>query len=175
MRGQCHAGRIASMTDSRAWGWYSCLALRNSRLFGTAASTLAQRATTASPILFRLLKQPKVICLLGQCRQGPDRDVGVRRGKAEAGVGQAPDGLGEVGLLGFRQGPRIGDQIIDGLDPGRVEIAQPTDLNRRWLPCKDRQPIFCGVSGKIYQDVDFVFLDQFGRLRCPVRPNTSRQ
>ena len=148
--------------DSWAEGRYSCLALRNSLLFGTSASTLAQTATTASFILFRLLKQPKVICGSVNAGKRPNHDVCVWRGKAEASLGQAPDGLGKVGFLGFRQCPRVGDKIIDGFDPGRREVAQPTHLNRRRLPCKDGQPIFSGVTGKVDQYVDFVLLDQAG-------------
>ena len=59
-------------------------------------------------------------------------------------------------LACFRDHPLIDEQVVHDPQAGRSLIADPTDLNRRRLTCKDQQAILRGVAGKVEKDVDLV-------------------
>ena len=51
---------------------------------------------------------------------------------------------------------RVGDPVVDCVEPGRVQIVEPRDLDGRGLPSEHAETVVPGVPGDVDQDVDAV-------------------
>lgn len=67
------------------------------------------------------------------------------------------------GLFG-RSDDCVDQQVIDGVEPGGVEIAEPANGDRRGLAGKGEQTIAGRVPCQIDEDVNLVALNLFGQF-----------
>ena len=89
-----------------------------------------------------------------QRRQEGDVNGCIRGGETESRFGQPPDLLGEIAFFAGRQGPGVGNQVVDLGHAGGGKITEPGHLYRRRFPGEHGKPVVRRVPGEIDEDVD---------------------
>ena len=80
--------------------------------------------------------------------------------EAQIGLGQWPEGFGELmGFLG-RGDPRVPQDIVHLGNTGGGGIAEPGDLDGGWAPGEEGQAVMGGMSGEVEEDVDALRADE---------------
>mmetsp|Transcript_37644 Transcript_37644/g.111332 ORF Transcript_37644/g.111332 Transcript_37644/m.111332 type:complete len:213 (+) Transcript_37644:589-1227(+) len=79
-------------------------------------------------------------------------------------------------LLGIRRvTQRISQAVVDHAQAGRVGVPDPRDLHRRRPHRQRAQPVVCGVSGQLHQNVDAIGTHLLGELRLRHRGGVAPQ
>ena len=143
-----------------------------SRAVGIAASRRAQSASVSSVSFEPLLNEPSVGWPAASIGSGPAAmarrrriPAPLRRARGGASVSLCSASLPGGSLDGIRQ------PIVDGVEPGRVEVIEPRDLHRRGLAPEHAQAVVARMAGDVDQDVD---ADRRGSTARPQRRRAPR-
>src|SRR5205823_922833 len=101
------------------------------------------------------------VCARWQCGNGRRERW---RSVAEIAPRQPYDAFDVQIVLFLRTDHSVGDQVVDGFDPGCIEITHPGRLDRGRLAREHEEPVVSQVTGQVHKNVDTIRPNDVGCL-----------